>query len=135
MIITIKGELMRFVNGVFLLIVICIFSSPAGAGSNWRQHGKVCNWNKACMKEQAKAQDLWTGQAWGGDLKAGCRKQFIQPYEKDYIGAVNCVYPLQIARQDYQARQAEIKRDLAESERARQEANYYRRGGSKVWTN
>ena len=82
------------------------------------------------MKEQAKAQDLWTGQAWDEDLKTGCRKQYIEPYSKDYIGAVNCVYPLQVARQEYQARQAQIRRDQAEAERAYQEARYYKRGGT-----
>ena len=101
-----------------------------GYASNWRNHTAVCNGNTACLKEQAKAQDLWTGQAWDEDLKDSCRQQYIQPYSKDYIGAVNCVYPLEIARQEYQARQAQIELDKAETKRAEAEARYYRRGGA-----
>ena len=83
---------------ILLSIIILLLVSTASA-SNWRIHTAICNGNVGCMKEQAKAQNLWTGQAWDADLKDSCRKQYIQPYSKDYIGAVNCVYPLQVARQ------------------------------------
>lgn len=113
---------------LIITIAIVLIAVTAQAGSNWRNHVKVCNGNKVCMKEQAKAQDLWTGQVWDEDLKRTC-DHHLQMYNKDYIAAVNCVYPLQVSRQDYIARQTQNERDRAETQRARAEARYYRRGG------
>lgn len=76
------------------------------------------------MAEQAKAYSLWTNQSWDDDLKKSCKIQYISQYSKDYIGAVNCVYPLQVSRQEYLARQAQIAKDKAE-------AQYYREGGHR----
>ena len=114
-----------------LTVAIVLMAITTQAASNWRYHGKVCNNNTACMKEQAKAQDLWTGQNWDDDLKRTC-DHHLQMYNKDYIAAVNCVAPLQLARQDYIAQQAQIERDRAETNRANEEARYYRRGGRVV---
>jgi hypothetical protein len=55
---------------LFLTIAIILLATTAYVGSsNWRSHIRVCDGNVACMKEQAKAYDLWTGQAWDKDLK------------------------------------------------------------------
>jgi hypothetical protein len=113
------------------LILILVTTAQA---ASWRDFMSHCNNNKACAQEQLKAYELWNGQSWDADLKQSCSSHVSASYnkERDYVAAVNCVYPLQTARQDYQAQQAQIKRDLAEAERAKQEARYYKRGGSRV---
>ena len=93
-----------------LLLLVVILTPVCSYGSNWRVHLKVCNQDIACAKEQEKARDLWNKQAWSKDLKESCRKQYIEPYWKDYIGAVNCVSQLEKARQDFRLKEAEIKK-------------------------
>ena len=83
------------------------YSAPA---DDWRVHLAICNQNPACAKEQAAARDLWDSQRWSPELKEACRKQYIQPYSKDYRAAVQCVAELEKQRQEYQLREAEIKR-------------------------
>ena len=94
-----------------LLILVLVLVPTIGSAGNWRVHMKVCNQDAACAKEQAKAQDLWNKQNWSRDLKQSCKKQHIQPYLKDYIGAVNCVSQLENARQEFRLRESEIKRN------------------------
>ena len=92
-------------------LLILILTPTIGLAANWRVHLKVCNQDVACAKEQAKARDLWDGQKWSKDLKQSCKKQYIQPYWKDYTGAVNCVSQLERSRQEFQLRESEIRRN------------------------
>ena len=96
---------------LILLIAIVIVIPTSGYGGNWRVHLKVCNQDAACAKEQEKARDLWDKQKWNRELKQSCRKQYIQPYWKDYTGAVNCVVQLENSRQEFQLRESEIRRN------------------------
>jgi hypothetical protein len=90
---------MRRVATILIFFVIQAAGLVFGE-SNWRLHGRICDWDQSCMKAQAEAQDLWTGPGWDADLKAGCRKAHIGTYEKDYVAAVNCVSPLQQKREE-----------------------------------
>jgi len=92
---------------VFLIVLLPV----SACADNWRIHMKVCNQDTACAKAQAKARDLWDNMAWTEQLKRSCRKQYIQPYWKDYSGAVNCVVQLESARQEFQLKESEIKRN------------------------
>lgn len=94
----------------FIILIVLLVPS-IGSADNWRVHLKVCNQDTACAKEQAKARDLWDNMDWTEELKRSCRKQYIQPYWKDYIGAVNCVSQMENARQEFQLKESEIKRN------------------------
>lgn len=95
-----------------LFLTALVIAIPVyGYGGNWRVHLKVCNQDAACAKEQEKARDLWNKQKWSKELKQTCRKQHIQPYWKDYTGAVNCVVQLENSRQEFQLRESEIRRN------------------------
>ena len=109
-----------------LLVVLILFLPATCYGTNWRVHLKVCNQDVACAKEQAKARDLWDKQKWSKDLKASCRKQFIEPYWKDYVGAVNCVSQLEKSRQEFRLKESEIK------QKERKHRSYRSWGGIRV---
>jgi len=95
-----------------LVLTALVIALPVmGHGGDWRVHLKVCNQDAGCAKEQEKARDLWNKQKWSKELKKSCRKQYIQPYWKDYTGAVNCVALLENSRQEFQLRESEIRRN------------------------
>ncbi len=98
------ATLLCVLTGVLLTI-----PAPAPA-DDWRVHLAICNQDPACAKEQAAARDLWDTQQWSPELKEACRKQYIQPYSKDYRAAVQCVAELETKRQEYELREAEINR-------------------------
>lgn len=90
--------------GCFLIIPLTV------SASDWRMYLGICNQDPVCAKEQAAARDIWDNQNWSTDLKATCRKQYIQVYAKDYRAAVTCVSELEKQRQEFELRQADIDR-------------------------
>ncbi len=101
----------------FRLVVVFLLSTAlpsAGFSSDWRVHLGICNQDPACAREQAAARSLWDSQKWTPELKESCRKQYIQPYAKDYRSAVQCVTDLEKQRQDMEMSEAYIDRKRRE---------------------
>jgi hypothetical protein len=109
---------------VFFFFMLTVFPA-GGSASDWRVHLGICNQDPACAREQAAARDLWDGQKWTPELKETCRKQYIQPYAKDYRSAVQCVTGLEKQRQEMEMNEAYI-------DRKRREHKTYRSWGGVI---
>lgn len=116
----------KLIITVSILAIISSFSSVNGANLN--KYIDVCGNNKECSVLQGEAYDLWRSQHWESDLKKICGDSYIKMYSKNYSKALECVYALQVTRQEYHALQSSIALMKAEAARARAEASAYRRG-------
>ena len=84
---------------VLPLVILLLSATATTAQTNWRDHGSICSWKTACMKEQAHAADLWKHKNWDKDLKRSCQSH-ITLYRRDYKAALECVQVKQEQRDE-----------------------------------
>lgn len=93
---------MKITKLLFFVTAIAVFITaiavPAFTASDWRSFGKVCNYNKRCMRQQAADETTFKTTGYDRDLMKICSDQFVSMYEADYTGALECVDAKQLSR-------------------------------------